>query len=323
MCLTAAVLALAGCGQDWEADPYDLDFDIPRSEDFAESLSFYTLYQEPMAALQPAEGVLLYDLSSELFTDYAYKQRLMKIPTGETIKLVDGRLKYPEGTVLAKTFYYPVDMRDDAGAAQIIETRLLVKAGGLWNTATYLWNAQQTDATLLLEGTRTEISWTDEDGKAWTTHYAVPHEGECVTCHQSGGASAYIGPTVANLNRAVTREGATVNQLTFLFAEGVLEEDWASSSALPDYTDTTLSLESRVRAYLEINCAHCHNPGGWDDASNKKVDFRYTTPLEQTGIQSEARALKRQLETGEMPYLGTTLQHEEGVRLILDYVNSL
>ena len=33
-----------------------------------------------MAALQPTERVLPYELSSELFSDYASKQRLLRIP---------------------------------------------------------------------------------------------------------------------------------------------------------------------------------------------------------------------------------------------------
>ena len=73
-----------GCGQerDGEPEPYDLDFDIPRSESFAASFSAYELYQEPLASLQPAERAIPYELSSELFTDYAHKQRLLMVPEG-------------------------------------------------------------------------------------------------------------------------------------------------------------------------------------------------------------------------------------------------
>lgn len=95
-----------GCGrQRFQPDPYDLDFDIPRTESFPDMLSAYALYQEPMTSLQPAERVIPYELSSELFTDYAYKQRLLRVPEGATMTLgEDGELELPEGTVLAKTF---------------------------------------------------------------------------------------------------------------------------------------------------------------------------------------------------------------------------
>jgi hypothetical protein len=48
-----------------------------------------------------------------------------------------------------------------------------------------------------------------------------------------------------------------------------------------------------------------------------------TTPLNRTGLDRRADDVVRQLEAGDMPYLGTTLLHEEGVRLVVDYVSSL
>lgn len=319
-------LMMTACGQgEWEPDPYDLDFDIPRSESFARSLSAYGLYEGPLSALQPTDRAHLYELSSELFTDYAHKQRLVMVPEGSAAtRTGDTTLEFPEGTILAKTFFYPLDMRDPAGSIRGIETRLLVKTAGDWNVATYLWDDQQVDATLLLEGTTTEMSWVDEAGESWSTNYVVPHEGECVTCHQLDGDAAFIGPTLRNLNRMVIRDGNEVDQIEYLRAEGVLgNEDWGSAPAIPNYKDEDQSLESRARAYLDINCAHCHRPEAWEQASKRDLDFRYSTPLDQTGIADKTRELKRQLETGEMPYLGTTLEHEAGVRLVLDYVESL
>jgi uncharacterized repeat protein (TIGR03806 family) len=324
--LALACSAIVGCGEDRSApEPYDLDFDIPRSETFSDSLSAYGLYEEPLSSLQPGTGAIPYELSSQLFTDYAFKQRFLKLPEGSSITVVDNTtLESPEGTILVKTFYYPSDMRDPAGPRRVIETRLLVRTGGLWNVATYLWNAEQTDATLLLTGTTTEISWIDEAGRPRTTDYVVPHEGECVTCHQSGGSSAFIGLTLRNLNRIVTRSDDEVNQLDYLVAEGVLDSgDWASAPSIPDYEDPDLPLDSRARAYLDINCAHCHNPGGWDGAFRPDLDLRFQTPLNQTGIPRKASDLERQVETGQMPNLGTTLLHDEGVRLVLEYVDSL
>lgn len=325
-----ASLVLAGCGwgcgrQRFEPDPYDLDFEIPRTESFPETLSAYALYQEPMAELQPAERTLPYELSSELFTDYAHKQRLLRVPEGTTMTLAaDGALEFPEGTILAKTFYYPSDMRDAAAPGRIIETRLLIKTADLWNVATYLWNDEQTDAALLLEGTTTEVSWIDGAGQSRTTDYAVPHEGECVTCHQADDAAVFIGPTPRNLNRYVQRDGTDVNQLAYFEAEGVLSDVGdAALSAIPNYEDETRSLSERARAYLDINCAHCHSPGRWSVASKKDLDLRYSTPLEDTGLSHRPQRVARQLREGEMPYLGTTLRHDEGVQLVLDYMDSL
>ncbi|MEM7154513.1 MAG: hypothetical protein AAF799_16825 [Myxococcota bacterium] len=316
----------SGCGQEtFEPDPYDLDFDIPRTEPFPERLSAYALYEEPMASLQPAERALPYELSSELFTDYAYKQRLLRVPEGTTMTLTDdGELEFPDGAVLVKTFYYPSDMRDATAPVRVIETRLLVKSAGLWNAATYLWNAEQTDATLLLEGTTTAVSWTDRVGQPRTTDYVVPHEGECVTCHQANESAVFIGPTPRNLNRFVEREGNDVNQLAYFQAEGVLSRvDDGSVATIPNYKDDTESLTERARAYLDINCAHCHSPGRWDRASKRDLDFRYSTPVEQTGLDDRRDRVARQLQDGDMPYLGTTLLHDEGIQLVLEYLDDL
>ncbi len=326
----AASFILLGCGwgcgrQRFEPDPYDLDFEIPRSETFAENLSTYALYQDPMVSLQPAGRTIPYELSSELFTDYASKQRLLRVPEGTTMTLGDeGELQFPEGTVLAKTFYYPSDMRDAAAPLRIIETRLLVKTAGLWNVATYLWNAEQTDATLLVEGAKTSVSWIDEAGQPRTTNYAVPHEGECVTCHQSDESAVFIGPTPRNLNRLVERDGSDVNQLAYFQARGVLGDMGdASVAAIPNYADEAESLTDRARAYLDINCAHCHSPSRWDDASRRDLDLRYSTPLAQTGLGDRPEQMARRLRDGDMPYLGTTLVHDEGIGLVLDYLDSL
>ena len=45
---------------------------------------------------------------------------------------------------------------------------------------------------------------------------ACANAGECVTCHQSGEVSAYIGPSLRNLNRPVFRDGVGLAQLDFL-----------------------------------------------------------------------------------------------------------
>jgi hypothetical protein len=45
-------------------------------------------------------------------------------------------------------------------------------------------------------------------------------------------------------------------------------------------TDTNVSLELRVRSYLDANCAQCHRPGG----VYAFLDMRYTTPLASQGL---------------------------------------
>jgi hypothetical protein len=120
------------------------------------------------------------------------------------------------------------------------------------------------------------------------------------------------------------RDGGELNQLDYLSGEGVLDSiDPSVASSIPDYRDTELSLAERGRAYLDINCAHCHNPGGWDEATERDFDFRYDTPFGDTGLAFDAQRVSRALERGEMPFLGTTMPHAEGIELVLAYLESL
>ena len=73
---------------------------------FPRSHASIGIFKGRLDSLVPAEGVEVYQLSSTLFTDYAEKQRLMKIPAGKKVRLDgDGLPEFPEGTILAKTFF--------------------------------------------------------------------------------------------------------------------------------------------------------------------------------------------------------------------------
>jgi hypothetical protein len=39
----------------------------------------------------------------------------------------------------------------------------------------------------------------------------------------------------------------------------------------PDWDDKNASLEKRACAYLDVNCALCHNPGGFGTAGNRSA----------------------------------------------------
>ncbi len=74
--------------------------------------------------------------------------------------------------------------------------------------------------------------------------------------------------------------GRTANQLETLGDLGFFQNPPATS-AIPGFLtaanleDTKASLERRARSYLDINCAHCHVPGG---PTRTAFDLRLTTP---------------------------------------------
>lgn len=301
------------------------DFNFPQSVVFKDSLSAYGLFEGAPHLMQAADDFTLLELSSVLFTDYAKKQRLVKIPAGTSIqKMADNTLIFPNGSILSKTFYYPIDARDTSLGNQLIETRLLIKENDLWNAATYVWNSEQTEATLELNGLTTTISWINDEGDSRIIQYEVPNQNLCMTCHQSDNRMTPLGPSLLNLNRTVERNGLTINQIAHLQGLDILADfDFQSLASMVDYQDVNASLEQRGRAYLAMNCAHCHNPRAWDTPAERDFDFRHQTSLNSSGIVSGKDKIQGQLLEGEMPFIGTTITDQEGLDLMMDYLNSL
>jgi uncharacterized repeat protein (TIGR03806 family) len=325
--LLASALVLTSCENHGRFDESTVEvpqFNFPKTVSFQQKLTDYGLFEANLSELEPADGVHLLELSSVLYTDHAYKQRLVKLPSGTSISPVgDGIGVFPDGAILTKTFYYLNDERDVSQGKRILETRLLVKESGIWNAATYLWNDEQTDATLLTEGTTTFVSWTDQQGSAQSTNYAVPSGNDCIACHQNNLALSPLGPTLRNLNKEVVRNGELVNQLSVLQNAGVLlPADYSNVNLMVDYHDESESIEARARAYLALNCAHCHQPNGWQAATQREFDFRIETPLNMTGIAYSEDKILRALNNGEMPFLGTTLPDHEGIELVEAFLAS-
>ena len=320
------LLLIISCGREEFNRNIEIpDFNFPTTVVFEDSLSSYGIFEGTPSNLYPSEGFELLELSSALFTDYSHKQRLVKIPSGtQMTKSSDETIDFPNGTILTKTFFYYNDERDTTLGKRIIETRLEIKENDVWNVATYIWNQNQTDAILELNGFDTPISWVDENGIGRSTMYHIPTENECMTCHQSNSKMTPLGPTLLNLNRNVERNGNTINQITHLQNLDLLNNFSVNQiGQMVNYDDLNTSLEERGRAYLAMNCAHCHNPDSWERSADREFDFRYETPLNEAGILYEEDKIKRALQDREMPLIGTTMLDEEGVNLIIEYLDNL
>jgi uncharacterized repeat protein (TIGR03806 family) len=287
-------------------------------------LSEYTIFQGKLSDLEPTDNFKVYELSTELFSDYAEKQRLIKIPEGHTlISRNDGLPDFPEGTILVKTFYYYNDKRDHTKGRKIIETRLLIKENARWNVATYIWNESQDDAFLITTGLDKTVNWIDAKGEGKVIAYRIPSHRECTSCHYNSNTIFPIGPKLRNLNKDVLRNGIVINQLTHLYNEGIINEVEPSSiSVLPAWQDAAkYTVAQRTRAYLDIQCAHCHNPLGM--ASDRGLNLSYETDLNHTDIPDNKRRIIERMETLEMPFIGTTVVHAEGLELVKAYMESL
>jgi uncharacterized repeat protein (TIGR03806 family) len=288
-----------------------------------QKLSEYNIYQGNFSDLIPTNDYKLYELSSQLFTDYAEKQRLIKLPNGTKMEAVDnGLLNFPEGTIIVKTFYYFRDKRNPANGKKLIETRILELKNGKWIAGTYMWNETQTEANLIGNGLNQTINWIDESGVGKIVSYHIPNNTECKTCHNSNKSVLPIGPKARNLNFEVSRGDTTLNQLTHLHNEGIL--NLVSPTAfitLPNYNDESKTWAERGRAYLEINCAHCHNAAGF--AATFRFRMNYETDIKESNIVDGKSDIRINMESGRMPRIGTTVVHNEGLELIKKYLETL
>ena len=185
-------------------------------------------------------------------------------------------------------------------------------------------NAAQTDATLTLNGLNTQVSWITATGNNRTINYHVPTEDECSKCHQVSGKIAPMAPSLRNMNIDVNTGNAVMNQIEYFQGMGLIDNfDVATVSTIPDYNDPAVPVADRARAYLDMNCAHCHNPAGWSKPAKKGYDFRYETPLGSTRIPGKGNKIVSLISRGRMPYLGITVVDQEGLSLIQQYVNQL
>lgn len=232
-----------------------------------EVLSKYNFFSGVMNELKPNARVLPYDLITPLFSDYAHKARFIYLPEGKSAEYDTTQvLDFPVGACLIKNFYYPVDFREPSGKRRVMETRLLVHRENGWEALDYIWNDEQTEAKLETAGDIKKVSWTHYDGSSKTIDYIIPNKNQCKSCHWHNGINIVpIGPKVRNLNRDFEYADGKQNQLVRMQKEGFLK-NFTSPEAAPRmaaYLDSVhYSLDSRARAYLEVNCAHCHNPQG-------------------------------------------------------------
>lgn len=327
-----------------------VDLDLVLQEAPAQRLSDYRLFVDASAD-RPNGRVVPYTLATPLFTDHAEKSRFVFTPPGARIGYTaTGVLGFPVGAVLVKTFAYPADLRRPDRDVRKVETRLLIHKASGWTAQTYVWNAEGTEAVLKRAGARLPVRFTDSRGREVALDYAVPNQNQCKTCHQLEGAVAPIGPKARNLNRIIPVAGrGAENQLDRWTRLGLLSGAPASKLAprLAAWDDASESLDARARAYLDVNCAHCHSPSGSASNSGLFLTAEETRPS-ALGVGKPPVAAGRgagdlavgiepghpgrsilafRMASGEpgvmMPELGRALIHEEGVALISAWIGEM
>jgi parallel beta-helix repeat protein len=132
-----------------------------------------------------------------------------------------------------------------------------------------------------------------------TTTYTLPNRGQCIQCHANAdleSGAAPIGTKVRNMNRAYRSDSPFEtdqgnhriqgqNQIKYLCDNGylagcptILDSDLDANynatnlERVPKFNkpgdsgfvaNSDKDIEARARAWLEVNCAHCHNDQGF------------------------------------------------------------
>ncbi|MEY1662462.1 parallel beta-helix domain-containing protein [Isoalcanivorax beigongshangi] len=214
-----------------------------------------------------------------------------------------------------------------------------------------------------------------------TDHYSVPNANQCITCHgndDNESGSAPIGPKPRNLNRLYQPETAFMqgtgqasfaaeNQLQMWHQRGLLsgvpalELDGQGNATnverLPRWNlpgdggpaaHSKADIEQRLRAYMEVNCQHCHNDRG--AASNTGYYLDSFRPVNASvGIckqptatgggscgrtyvvvpgQADASIVTCRMEAVHdpermMPPIARSVAHDEATALLRDWINQV
>lgn len=260
MRLLAAALLLAGAavaGAQAPAPAPVNDAEIAGGS-FPARLSAFGFFADP-AAQKPAAGVTPYRLQTPLWSDGSEKLRFVYLPAGtKALANGEGLLNLPVGTALIKTFKLE---------GRLIETRVLLHRPAGWVALPYQWNAEQTDATLVLAGARLDA--TTPAGEAIS--YAIPNKNQCKTCHSLGGEVVPIGPKARNLAEPWLKDLAKAGRLDRVPTVRHRMPLWEDRAKVP--------AADAARAYLDANCAHCHNPQGAASNSGLFLGWEVTDPV--------------------------------------------
>ncbi|QBM17764.1 hypothetical protein MARI_18850 [Marinobacter sp. JH2] len=239
-------------------------------------------------------------------------------------------------------------------------------------------------ATLVPGGETRSVSWHYQDQYTGNVlagssdSYAIPNQNQCITCHSNDdleAGAAPIGPKPRNMNRDYKPESSFMgnqgqgvanpeNQLKAWVDRGLLTNvpdygaivggvatnlerlpHWSVPGDSGEAAGSNADVEARLRAYLEVNCQHCHNDKG--AASNtgyyldhyRKIDAGYGICKKPTATGGGSCGRQHVVVPGEpdssivscrvgsaddpqknMPPIAKSVVHEEGVALLNSWI---
>lgn len=234
-----------------------------------------------LASLSAATGLIPYAVNTPLWSDGTIKTRWFYVPGADQIGFDENNpWSLPAGSIVVKHFAMPMT---DGNLATLrhLETRVLVHHTQGWRGYTYRWNTGQTNATLVETVETEQLVIQQAGGGTRQQNYTYPGQTDCLVCHNPA-AGPMLGLSTPQMNRDFDYGAVTDNQLSTLDHIALFSislADPATYNSFPDPYDNSANLDNRARAYLDVNCAVCHRPGG---PTPSNLDLRFSTGLNAT-----------------------------------------
>lgn len=277
-----------------------------------------------------------------LWTEGAEKSRWISLPAGQKIDNSNqDQWSFPIGTKIWKEFRF----------SKRVETRLIEKLNdGTWAFATYLWNEDDSQATLApTAGVKNYFPL--EGGK----FHDIPSAQQCLRCHSRGG-DRVLGFDALQLSHdrdslALHSGKLSENAVTVktLVEKNLLTKPGSLLENAPRIYSTS-DLGRAAMGYLHGNCGHCHNPNG--SAAFTKMYLRHLNsafeeaqePAFSTTVEvltrnfkipgaektyrilpnyKELSAIHYRMENGTMPPIGSSVIDTKAVDLLGEWISHL
>ena len=308
------------------------------------------------AELSPASGVVPYEIAAPGWHDGATSAHLLALPCGTTIDVTPAKSwTPPDGTTLAQTL--SVEGRRLETRVLVKQQNDWAGYSYVWNAAGD--DALLAD----MAGAELDLAigqpW-HVPSRAECMMCHSRQAGFALTLHE---AQLNVGDQLARWERlgllkvdaaSFERDRSEREKRAHPPAQAEKQRESVPSPLLPrnpDHlrhfipaSDIHAGLEARARSYLGANCAHCHTEAG---GGNSPIDFDWLLPREamhalganpfhgDLGIPDAriiapgaaarsvlvSRASRR--GPGQMPPVGTRIADPEGVRLLVEWIESL
>ncbi len=239
-----------------------------------------------------------------LWSDGATKRRWLRIPAGTFIDGTNPDVwRFPVGTRAWKEFKF----------GRRAETRFIERTRGGWKFATYVWNEDESEATLAPERGVPQ-SVTIADG----LRHAIPSQTDCQACHEAGPVRL-LGVSTLQLSSdrdpnaphaEPLPDGAL--DLEALVKRGMLRRLPARFIDTPPRIAAPTPTGRAALGYLHANCGTCHTRSG--DLASLSFALNYIVARAEGGPSEAQLTAVGKPSTFEVPLAPDTIERICGGR---------